>query len=220
MIKKILLTSLISLAATQALAGDNRKNFDTNANGLIEIYDLKDLNALRSLTTDEEIGLYGHKELCVPAGGCVGYELMNDLDFDTNGDGKLDAKDTYWNKGLGWLPINTENFALEFNGNGHVIKNLMINRPNLKNVGLFGIAQGVVFNSLGITGPFVNIRGGKNVGILAGNLNYGTVYSVFTTGYVEGEFVGGLFGQTYSTSIQHVFSTASVIGNVPGPGGI
>ena len=37
---------------------------------------------------------------------CTGYELMNDLDIDTDGDGTADSGDAYWNGGAGWSPID------------------------------------------------------------------------------------------------------------------
>ena len=42
---------------------------------------------------------------CVP--GCQGYELLNNLDFDENGDGALGPlyDPSYWNEGKGWIPI-------------------------------------------------------------------------------------------------------------------
>ena len=59
------------------------------------------------------------------------YELTADLDltgYDYGGDS------------LGWTPIGDtlNRFTGSFNGNGHYIKGLMINRPTLDNVGLFG----------------------------------------------------------------------------------
>ena len=37
--------------------------------------------------------------------GCSGYELVADLDFDTNGNGYVDADDAYWNDGAGSMPL-------------------------------------------------------------------------------------------------------------------
>ena len=36
---------------------------------------------------------------------CLGYELMGDLDFDTDGSGSANAADDYWNGGAGWTPL-------------------------------------------------------------------------------------------------------------------
>ena len=40
-----------------------------------------------------------------PSTGCRGYELTADLDFDTNGNGRADSDDDYWNDGAGWVPL-------------------------------------------------------------------------------------------------------------------
>jgi hypothetical protein len=90
--------------------------------------------------------------VAVPA--CFGYELLADLDFDTNGDELLDASDTYWNEGSGWLAIGDYNnrFEAVFEGNGYSIYNLMINRPNSDYQGLFGYIDGATIQNLGLQG--------------------------------------------------------------------
>ena len=48
--------------------------------------------------------------------------------------------DTYWNSGSGWDPIGSfsAKFGAIFDGGGHTISNLSINRPSASEVGLFG----------------------------------------------------------------------------------
>ena len=80
-------------------------------------------------------------------GWCLGYELANDLDFDTNGDGEITAADgdLSWNDGAGWDPIvrfnpnnnETEKYTGSFVGNGYTISNMMINATDTRWVGLF-----------------------------------------------------------------------------------
>ena len=77
--------------------------------------------------------------------GCSGYELEADLDFDTNGSGDADSGDTYWNDGEGWVPLGLPEFEFfttligafrtTFEGNGHSISNLFVDRGNYS--GLF-----------------------------------------------------------------------------------
>ena len=78
----------------------------------------------------------------VPFDGlCNGYELANDLDFDTNGDGEITAADgpLSWGAGAragkGWDPIPA--FPGNFQGNGYTISNMMINSDDHHRVGLF-----------------------------------------------------------------------------------
>src|SRR5690554_4373623 len=125
------------------------RTVDIDGNGLIEINDLADLNEIRKNL--EGKALYGSSQGC-PADGCVGFELKANLDFDTNGDGKIDANDEYWNNGEGWEPIGSSSsnaFKAVFEGNGHVIRNLYINRPNTSYVGLFGYANNATIRQIG-----------------------------------------------------------------------
>ena len=75
------------------------------------------------------------------SGWCHGYELANDLDFDTNNDGSITAADgdLSWGAGAraskGWDPI--PQFGGNFQGNGYVIKNMKIDSDDHELVGLF-----------------------------------------------------------------------------------
>ena len=92
-------------------------DYDTDDDGLIEITELEQLDAIRHdlngdgvPTTDgatayaAAFSTVGDRQACGGLTGCVGYELADNLDFDTNGDG-AGAGDTYWNAGAGWEPI-------------------------------------------------------------------------------------------------------------------
>ena len=61
---------------------------------------------------------------------CTGYELAENLDFDTDGDGDVDSNDAYPN----WTPIPSFGSTLE--GNGNTISNLSIN-SSVKQCGAF-----------------------------------------------------------------------------------
>ena len=93
-------------------------DYDTDDDGLIEITKLARLHAIRHdldgdgvPTTDgateytAAFSTVGDRQACGGLTGCVGYELADDLDFDTNGDGLVDENDDYWNNGAGWEPI-------------------------------------------------------------------------------------------------------------------
>ena len=129
-----------------------------------------------------------------------GYELVADLDFDTNANGSADAGDAYWNEGAGWAPIR---FGGTFEGNGHTISNLHINAAGVEggtnNAGLFRwLEAGAVVRNVGLVS--VDINGNSVVGALAAN-NFGAITDSYVTGTVRGqERVGGLVGWTGSTS--------------------
>ena len=184
---------------------------------------------------------------------CDGYELMADLDFfdtngdgqvdtddDTNGDGQIDAEDTpYWNSGGGWNPIGRSgaDFLTTFEGNGHTVRNLFIDRPSTNFVGLFGYtdwksdirhvgliqvdvagrtrASGLVGNNLGsITSCYVTgqVSGTVGVGGLVGT-NYGSVRTSYATARVSGgSAVGGLVGRNLGIIIAASYATGAVAG--------
>ena len=202
--------------------------YDTDADGLIEITTLAQLDAIRHdldgdgvpasagadayraafpdafLETDAQVR-------CVLQ--CRGYELTADLDFDTNGSGSPDAGDTYWNGGAGWNPIapsGSTGFETTFEGNGRTVRNLFIDRPAEPDVGLFGRLRG----SSGIRGVGVtqaDVTGLRDVGALAGSAR-APVTASYATGRVTGESgVGGLVGQSYST-IKASYATGRVSG--------
>ena len=109
---------------------DTNGDYDIDNDGLIEICNLAQLNAIRwDLNGDGVADVYppdqhghtGHDPdgatkiaaafpnaasvMGCPTGGCKGYELSADLDFDTNGNGQADSGDEYWNGGEGWRPL-------------------------------------------------------------------------------------------------------------------
>ena len=151
-----------------------------------------------------------------PSGTCTGYELMNDIDLDTDGDGNIgtDSGDAYYNSGNGWQPIGTDisasaRFRANFKGNGHTINNLFINR-NALDQGLFGSATGRI-ETLGVTNA--NVTGSSIAGILLA-LNRGSaIVACYTTGKIAGGGrVGGLVGSKNAGSIASSYSTAYVSG--------
>lgn len=99
----------------------------------------------------------------------------------------------------GWQPIGTENapFCGNFNGNGHTISNLEINRPNSDYVGLFGYVDNGIIESLSIE---FNITGNNYVGCLVGCLkpsqkSSSTISSITAKGILSGnDNVGGMVG--------------------------
>lgn len=218
----LLLTGLTAcLVANSSIAADGRSDYDLDDNGLIEINDLADLNEIRNDLNGST--LYGESTGC-PDGGCDGYELTTDLDFDTNGDGVMDASDDYWNEGSGWSPIGSSSYSFKGSlyGNGHLIRNLYIDRPDEDYIGLFGSTQGGTIKELGITGSLTYVRGGDFVGSFAGRGTTNTVFNaVFATGQIEADnYVGGLVGYVNSANFNNSFSSVVVETNGVLVGGI
>ena len=146
---------------------------------------------------------------------CVGYELMNDIDLDTDGDGNIgaDSGDAYHNNGAGWQPIGTVQgvFRTNFKGNGNTINNLFINRSSVSQVGLFGQIGSSRIETLGVINA--NVTGNINSGILVGR-NGGAIVACYTTGKAQGSgAVGGLVGSVNGGSVNSAYSTAYVTAN-------
>ncbi len=120
-----------------------------------------------------------------------------------------------WNSGAGFEPVGT--FTGIFDGLGHTITGLYINRTSGSYVGLFstsGVSGTPASSSIRNVGLLnVNITGTHNTGGLVG-LNYGTISNSYTTGSVAGtQDVGGLVGDNDSYgSITNSYSMAKVTG--------
>ena len=133
-----------------------------------------------------------------------------------------------WNGGLGFDPIAnplvTGSFSGAFDGFGHIVSNISINRPTRDWVGLFGSlfhATQPTISNLGL--KYFSITGRRTVGALAGSINNSKVYNSFIGGTStisgdtsvanEGYGIGGLVGLIQSSStISNSYSTANVNG--------
>ncbi len=169
-------TLVMTMAATSTLAAP-RIDYDVDDNGLIEIVDLQDLNEIRNNTTPDTNELrgetlYGVSDGC-PAEGCSGYELVNDLNFDTNGNDAFDDGDSYWNEGKGWDPIGSEGqkYVTEFHGNGHTLHNLTI-----RFVGLFSFSELAYLHDFNLTADIVS---GSNSGGIVGMSRQSTFENLY-----------------------------------------
>jgi hypothetical protein len=128
----------------------------------------------------------------------------------------INASETLtWFGGQGWIPIGSSNghpFLGSYDGHGHSIDSLYINRPAMSGVGLFGFG-GIIAN-LGVT--HVNITGGDQVGGLLGfNLGGGSVKNCYSSGILSvvnsKEGIGGLVGINQGT-VTNSYSSATVNG--------
>ena len=119
------------------------------------------------------------------------------------------------------IGTSTNQFEGKFDGNAHTISNLMINRPNEDNVGLFGYVGGENSNNpttiVGLNIKNINVKGNNNVGGIAGYANsYTTINEVTVSGNIKGtsDYVGGVIGSSQSyTKVTSVIVNANVEGN-------
>ena len=203
---------------------DNRVDIDQDGDGLIEIYDLEGLNEIRYQLDGSgyRASAYATKiTRGCPATGCRGYELMKDLDFNTDDSYRSAAPNkTAWTdpNAAGWQPIGNsdDGFSSVLEGNGYTIAHLYINRSDEDLVGLLGsVASNAQIQNIRLVN--VNVKGGFNIGSLAG-LNDGIIINVRVTGTVSGRSeVGGLTSRNANqiiSSFANVTVTAS--GNYAG----
>ena len=128
-----------------------------------------------------------------------------------------------WNSGAGFLPVGQSGFQFlheftgSFDGLGHTITGLTINRPmpptiNYSNyVGLFGVISNASIRNVGMLGG--NILGYQSVGGLVGYNSQSTINNVYATSSVSGtNNVGGLVGQNIIGTISNAYAAGSVIG--------
>ena len=215
---------------TTVVAGD----YDADDDGLIEIRTLAQLDAIRydpdgdnQITSDDDEEAYysafpdAIAGMGCPFDGCIGFELAADLDFDTNGNGYPDEGDAYWNDGAGWMPIGYRfgsptfryEFTATFDGGGHTIANLYINREHGEFVGLFGFTEaGSDIRGVGLVSA--RVAGNSNAGGLVAENELGRITDSYVTGSVTGgAYSGGLVGSNTGPITDSYFN-----GNVNGTG--
>ncbi|MCX8065187.1 MAG: hypothetical protein N3G21_08450 [Candidatus Hydrogenedentes bacterium] len=160
------------------------------------------------------------------------YKLAADLDL---------SETQSWNNGKGFKPIGSTSmpFKGSFDGDGHKITGLYINRPEENNVGLFGvIAPGAEIKNLALENA--NVTGKQNTGIIAGlnggsinksgavgvvlgtnavgtfvGMNTGSISDTFAMGFVKGDiWIGGLVGRNEGGDIKKTYFTGKILGNL------
>ena len=218
---------------------------DLDNDGLIEISSLTGLHNMRydlaGTSYKTSTASVGNSDGC-PVEGCIGYELMQDLDFDGddddggtwsgNGDEgyTLDSDDhraDYFpvdeDGAGGWEPIGDEDnpFAAVFDGNGYSILNLAIRR-NRDYVGLFGAIGGnAAIRNLGLRDNLAAHIGTSReliyIGGLVGLQSSGSITASYATGPAVGssdasDAVGGLVGKQSGGSITASYATGPASG--------
>ena len=132
-----------------------------------------------------------------------GYELVTNLDL---------AGITF-EGGSGFWPI--QHYNAIFEGNGHTISYLHINRNTWQKVGLFNeLEENAEVRRVGLINP--SVTGLEFVGALVGKNDRGKITECYVSGgSVRGRSdVGGLVGENYGGHISKSYSTANVPSDV------
>ena len=215
-------------------------DYDSNDDGLIEISNLAQLNAVRwDLNGDGTVDVAANRArytaafpnaaagMGCPDGSdtdtlpdpCLGYELKADLTFDTNNDNSVTVADSgglYWNGGDGWTPIGDAGnpYTGEFQGRGKTISRLFIRNDSAARAGLFGaLGPGSSVTGLGLAAVSIVSSHPSAVGSLAG-VNEGTISSSYASGSLSAEWdssvAGGLVGLNLWGTVQASFAQVAV----------
>ena len=133
-------------------------------------------------------------------GGETSWTVITTLDalqnLSLSANSALGANLTYTtNTGVGFDPLGDvyQKFFGNFDGLGHTISNLYINRPTEDYVGLFGWVYSGDIKNLKIENA--KITGNTQVGGLIGYTDVATIYNSNVTGTIKGaNYIGGLIG--------------------------
>ena len=112
-------------------------------------------------------------------------------------------------------------FQGNFDGNGHVIRNLLIFRPGVSNVGLFGRTESATIKDLGIENGTV-FCGGASAALI-GVARNSTVTGCFSRSNVvgNGSHIGGIIGQLEgSGTVKNCYNTGDVKNSASVAGGV
>ena len=159
-----------------------------------------------SISTAEELAKLATMTNNGKIGSNTEFVLANNIDLSA------------YSTGEGWTPIGSEasKFTATFDGNGYVVSNLYINRPDKDYQGLFGYLENANIKNIAVVNCEVT---GKNyVGGLAG-IEHGTVSNCYATGNITGTSgIGGLIGCAYG--ITNSYATCTVTGTDKYIGGL
>ena len=181
---------------------------DADNDGLLDIYYIEDLDAIRDDLS-------------------ANYELLRSLSFveaDSYRSGVVNTnfipntEDPAQATNAGFSPIGSEDNIFEgtFEGNNFELRSLFVN--GARDLGLFGTVNGEIRN-IALTG--LTIRGtGHLVGGLAGQNDGGLISNAYVHGIVTGEqIVGGLVGENRGV-IRNSYVTASIVSGLRQIGGL
>ena len=120
--------------------------------------------------------------------------------------------------GSEWTAIGTyiDRFKGTFDGGGHIVSGININKPDKNFQGLFGYSEGIIKN-VGVEDS--SIIGEVHVGGICGS-NEGTIEGCYNTGYIEAtsDVAGGIcgFNNDANAKIKNCYNTGTLDGDLSG----
>lgn len=184
---------LVAFSSVSIIGADDYESGDGSSSNPYQITHIEHLNNVRNDLSKD-------------------FVLMNNLDFESDDSYLNSSHKSDYISGDGWLPF--DDFSGSFDGKGHVISNLFINRSDSNNVGLFSEIPGAtntVIRNLHLRD--INVTGYYYTGGIIGSISSGTIENCSTTGSVEGyKQIGGLSGHISGSgiTIKNCYSTCNV----------
>ena len=169
----------------------------------------KGIDAVKNYTVITSLGVAGSSSTTDLQGinGNLSRNYVLGVDIDASATAN-------WNSGAGFNPLGTNGstaFTGIFDGLGHTISNLSINRPTTDFVGLLGMTSGATIQNIGLLGG--SVKGQTYVGGLVGYNNNSSISNAYTTEAVTGQsHVGGLVGASSRSHINNAYATGAVTG--------
>ena len=180
---------------------------DQDQDGLIELYYLEDLNAIRHNLKGEGYQSNPRANALTngcPNAACRGYELRRNLNFNyassySSRDAHRRLTADFNNRySRGWPPI--EGFSAILDGNGYTISNLQIDRDSMNRIGLFSLTNGAVVRDLNLSN--VKIEGKSKVGGLVAEARNSTIIGISVSGEITASTnVAGLIAVTEDNNL-------------------
>ena len=158
------------------------------------------------------------------------YKQVADIDLNefisSRTDSMLYPSESDTNSTVGWLPI--DGFSKIYDGDNHKITNLIIDRFDRDNVGLFGLlAEKAMIKNININSynALNRVYGRNYTGLIVGSANNNIIENCHVSGYASGtECVGGIAGianQITNCSVEETFIAGKAkVGGIVGQGKI
>src|SRR5574344_317757 len=154
------------------------------------------------------------------------FRLMNDIDLNPGitiaPDGKCTDSSGAAASPCEWTAVGSMSarFTGEFDGNGHTVRGVYIDKPGSYDQGLFGYIYNSEIKDLTVKESF--IRGDRNVGVVCGLNVGGTITNCTGSGTVSGSEsnAGGVCGYKDGTSVTNCTGSGTVTSTGNDAGGV
>lgn len=164
----------------------NTVDFDFSSNTVSESVNIENIDKIIYFTDQDGTRQIGnaYQLQSIFVNKSADYRLIKNIDATVTDS---------WNGGSGFNP---DTFSGTLAGDGYYIKDITINRPSVKYLGIITELKGGTIKNIGFKD--VNIIGGSITGVVGGN--QGEIAKVYSTGSIEGDnSVGGIAGNNDGT---------------------